>query len=491
MIKPDISHLNWYGRWQTAFHAGLPEKFAQLFRRWLRQQRWFLEKQEKLLEIRLYSAIPVTIENRHVWWLLLSCHSSAGQRMYQVPIVLLPESGNAVLIARLGGTEAGWLVDAWSWPPLANWALKVMAGKIEHEALVSWSSGTIDPGIDAQLLHREQSNTAIRFGDRYFLKALRFIGSGTQPDEEMGKELADRGFAHSIPCMAGMSVKNKEPINLALLFPYQANLGNGWDWYQEAIARLVSLSAEQRQEEENQLLASSKLLGKRTKELHTCLSQPSADAAFAPEVFNANGYHQLVSRITGLYQGVCRKLKQGAGRIASLKPMVSQLASMRSVVNGLGAVATSSSDGLQHRVHGDYHLGQVLRTEDDWLIIDFEGQPLQTLLERRRKDLPWRDVAGMLRSFAYLAAMFKPQSVDQALWKSRFFRQLRVAFVAGYHAAGQSGPDQVTLHFLKLYELEKALYEIEYELAARPTWLGIPLCGAVELLGTWNDTSKL
>jgi len=221
------------------------------------------------------------------------------------------------------------------------------------------------------------------------------------------------------------------------------------------------------------LMESVQLLGQRTAELHRCLAQPSNNPNFAPEPFGQREYDALCARIVERYNILWNLTKMRKGS------PIRELFKRKDTLLAITQLPFIPIMLNRQRIHGDYHLGQVLRTENDWLIIDFEGEPMRPLHERRAKDLCLRDLAGMIRSFAYLAGVSD----------STFPNQLQEVFMKGYVNAEPSFFNPSSYQLLLLYVLEKTLYEIEYELASQrgPEWLLIPLSGAVILLDTWHN----
>lgn len=392
-------------------------------------------------------------------------------------MVLLKDSGSGQVIATLTGNESGDIVDAWSWPPFAEWVLRLMAGDEQADHLTAWHEGTLRTDLTAKPLLKEQSNTAITMGEAYFLKVIRSLVAGIQPEEEMGRELMARSFPHTIPLLGGLSLPTQpKPTSLTVLSKFVASLGSGWEWLLASLQELKELPVLDRWEHlpsnSASLLESADLLGQRTAELHLCLAEPSNDPAFAPEPFCQSDYDTLCSRILERYEILRNLTKHHNG--SALRELFKREDTLLAITQHPFIPTTL----LRHRIHGDYHLGQVLRNESDWLIIDFEGEPLRPLSERRAKDLCLRDVAGMIRSFAYLSGVTM----------SPFPNELGRAFMKGYLKAKPSISNSSSNQLLLLYILEKTLYEIEYELVTKrgSDWLLIPLSGAVGLLEQWN-----
>ncbi len=393
-------------------------------------------------------------------------------------MVLLKELSAGQVIATLSGAEAGYIIDAWTWPPFVEWMLQLMARSETAPHLTSWHEGTLRTDLQATPILKEQSNTSVTLGDTYFLKAIRSLVSGIQPEEEMGRELTARSFPHTIPMLGGLSLTTlPASTSLAVLSKFVASKGSGWEWLLASVKAPSGISAEAQWERipsnSGILLESAHLLGQRTAELHRCLAQPSDDAAFAPEPFGQSDYDTLCARILKRYEVLWNLTKLHNGS------PIRDLFKREDILLAITRQSFIPTMLKRHRIHGDYHLGQVLRTANDWLIIDFEGEPLRPLSERRAKDLCLRDIAGMIRSFGYLSGVTD----------SPFPNELRQAFMAGYVKTEPSISNPSSNQLLLLYVLEKTLYEIEYELATQRgmDWLLIPLAGAVGLLEQWSQ----
>jgi maltose alpha-D-glucosyltransferase/alpha-amylase len=238
------------------------------------------------------------------------------------------------------------------------------------------------------------------------------------------------------------------------------------------------------------LLDAAAALGRRTAELHLALALPTDDPAFAPEPLTVEDLNALGERVRSSAARMLDALKDG---LPALSDSVVELAGTvlsrrRTLLDGIRDLGSRPVGGLRTRVHGDYHLGQVLRVKNDYLILDFEGEPSRTLEERRLKQSPLKDVAGMLRSFSYAAWMslfqFTTRGPDQFQrlepWARLWERAASASFLRAYREKAADGsflPDDANAlrAVLDAYVLEKALYEVRYELDNRPTWVWIPL----------------
>jgi maltose alpha-D-glucosyltransferase / alpha-amylase len=383
--------------------------------------------------------------------------------------------------------------------------------------------------LKARALRAEQSNSSIVYGDRLVLKFFRRAEDGINLDLEIGTFLSEHAHFANVPPVAGSleyhDAQGKH-ATLGILQGFVANQGDAWQFTLAAVSEAFRTSKSAADDAthlppaqtnplstyRNELPAAARdwlgayladvdLLAKRTAEMHAALASDSADRAFAPEPFShsyqsvfeqscleslANVFSVLRQRIPELPPG----LKASAQNLADREVEVAHVFHDR-----LG----QRIDAMRTRIHGDYHLGQVLYTGTDFIIIDFEGEPARPLAERRIKRSPMQDVAGMLRSFHYaaFAGLLAPAegrsiSADELrelapvaeswhVWVASRF--LKAYFDnAGAASALALGKRQDAIDLLRMHLLEKAIYELGYELNNRPTWVGIPLDGISKLL---------
>lgn len=286
------------------------------------------------------------------------------------------------------------------------------------------------------------------------------------------------------------------------------NQGDAWTWSLDGLDRVTrDLLSGGISDVENEFTAMGDLtafagvLGKRLGEMHLVLAQPTEDAAFAPETVDAQAAKELAHRVRVQVDGALDTLQGMGDQLdATGKELLQRLVGKReALAKRIEALAADVEGGLRIRVHGDLHLGQVLVAQDDAILIDFEGEPARSLEERRGKYGPHKDVAGVLRSFDYAAAMVT-QSSNAGADTSEEHLQLRAkaaetyrnasyaAFLEGYRTAaadiGHQWSERGEQAALDLYSLEKAVYEIGYEAANRPTWINIPLRGVAAIVET-------
>jgi maltose alpha-D-glucosyltransferase / alpha-amylase len=379
-----------------------------------------------------------------------------------------------------------------------------------------------DP-LPARTGSAEQSNTSILYDAKLIMKLFRRLQQGENPDTEIGRFLTETAhFPRIAPFLGDITLhtNNGVPTTVAMLQGLVENEGDGWQWtldelshYYDSVAILPALQdvgtpASFLTESESPTLArehaglyleAAALLGRRTAEMHLALATPTHDPAFAAEDFTTADLVADADRIDAQLSLTLEALKRGMSQLTEttadnaalvLSRRIELFARARAI-----ASATPAQAGQSIRIHGDYHLGQVLRSRGDYVILDFEGEPARSLAERRAKQSPLRDVAGMLRSFSYAAHAahnaFAQRRPDDAKylepWATLWQNSVSTEFLRAYHATVRAKdsalipqPAQAQI-LLNAYLLEKSLYELLYELNNRPAWVRIPLAGILSL----------
>jgi maltose alpha-D-glucosyltransferase/alpha-amylase len=322
-------------------------------------------------------------------------------------------------------------------------------------------------GLTLGRVHTQSTNTSVTLGDRLFLKCYRRVRAGVNPELEMGRFLTEVArFPNCVPVAGAVEYASGagEPATLALLQKYVPNQGDGWQYTLGYLDRALEA---RREEGHGAYLTLIQVLANRTAELHRALAAPSGDPAFEPEPFTEEDFQKLRQRV-----------KDEMGQTVDLLAGSDFRLPKDRLIALIEACPAPRSPVVKTRTHGDYHLGQVLLANNDFIITDFEGEPSRPLAESRRKHVPLRDVAGMLRSFSYAkwSALERLDSKDAGpldAWEA----ETRAAFLAAYGA-----PLDDLGGLLRLFELEKLAYEIRYELANRPAWVHVPVRGAFAML---------
>ena len=366
----------------------------------------------------------------------------------------------------------------------------------------------------------EQSNTSLLYDGKMIMKIFRRLQPGQNPDIEIGRFLTEIAkFPRIAPFLGEIARQPVEgaPMAIAMLQELVANEGDGWQWTLDELARFYEGAAgcpppreegrlptltspgaipEEAKERAGLYLEAAALLGRRTAEMHLALATQTDDAAFQAEPFTMSDLRVDARRIDAQINSTLEALKE---RMATLQfetadDAATILSRRIEIFARAHAITTAQASGKRIRIHGDYHLGQVLRAKNDFVLLDFEGEPARSLDERRRKQCPLKDVAGMLRSFSYAAwsgldayVQRHPDS-GRALepWARLWEHSVSTAFLNAYRDTIAADPDLLPEAkqadaLLNAYLLEKALYELLYELNNRPAWVGIPLAGILAL----------
>jgi maltose alpha-D-glucosyltransferase/alpha-amylase len=350
-------------------------------------------------------------------------------------------------------------------------------------------------------LQSQSSNTIVNMGDRLFLKGYRRLRPGVNPEAEIGTFLTEVvRFANCAPVAGALEHVSTDGTltTLALLQAYVPNQGDGWGYTLNYLERFLE---QWRNVEEpppadvhGAYLALVRTLALRTGELHRAFATRTGDPAFDPEPVTDEDLAAWKHRVQEEAIATIELLAQRLGEL-TLPPRTDArtlIGQRDKLIARIDACSLATARAVKTRHHGDYHLGQVLLTKNDFLITDFEGEPSRSFEERRVKHSALRDIAGMLRSFNYarwtaLRGALRGHEDDERLtplaadWENR----TRSAFLAAYEGAAREGGlfsslDEVR-GLMQLFELEKALYELRYELANRPGWAGIPLQGILAL----------
>lgn len=485
------------GNWIFAEESGRAWLEKEVLPGWLVTRRWFGGKARQIARTQIEAAVPVGQDSQQVLAVRVEYTEGPADR-YAIPLGwarLEDIDGTDASVIAIGGENRDVaLHDAVYHPGFRAALLDVMRSNSAirgEDGVLSGQGGTLLKELeltglaDSRVLGVEQSNSSIIFGGQLFLKLFRRLHEGINPDAEITRYLSERGhFAH-VPAFGGellLRLAGSEAMPFGLMLGCVDNRGDAWAW---ALARLRAHFAGNDPTANEETLARIGQLGQRTAELHRALAVPTDDEAFRPEPLSAGDFRDLSASVSTRLDALCRALE---GRREPLAGEVLKHAG--ELRTRIAALAELSGGAVKTRHHGDYHLGQVLETGTDWVIIDFEGEPTRSLAERRAKRSPLRDVAGMLRSLHYAAHCGRPNAEPDTLaaaekWAdqaSGVFLERYFATAAGAAFLPAQTADRDAL--LAAYILEKALYEVDYELNNRPDWLPIPLRGVLRVLGT-------
>ena len=484
--------------------------------RYLPKRRWYAAGPLTADSVRLLYAVPLGQDADAPLLAEVEVSGEQGLEHYRLPLAAVPErsSGNdlpqQMALARLRrGRRVELLTDAFSLPHFSQ----LMLTLLRQERVLHSAAGEIqfraEPALLAldaldespfKLLSAEQSNSSALVGDQVLLKLLRRGFAGIHPEVEMSRFLGDHGFAHTAPFLGEVLRVDEQgqPHTLLVVQGYLDNQGDAWQWTLNTLERALrdELSAGMNEPEVDalgELATFCAVLGKRVGEMHAVLARPVDNPAFASQLSDAQDSVAWQASIGAQLQQALQALDLRRGDLpaASREQADWLLARSEALQQAVERLSQAVAGGLRIRVHGDLHLGQVLVVQGDAYIIDFEGEPNRTLEERRQRHSPFKDVAGMLRSFDYAAAVAQRnaggldgQPVARLL--ARYREQAGQAFLDAYRLAAAGLPHEWHARdgeaaALALFSLEKAAYEIVYESGHRPDWIDVPLRGLLRL----------
>jgi maltose alpha-D-glucosyltransferase/alpha-amylase len=497
---------------------------------YLSKRRWFASKDKKLMGVRL--AALTTIPEAGFAFTEIEADVGDHTERYVLPLAIAWGTETTsplymqLALARVRRSRViGHITDAFAVPQFTYGVLK----KLKERAAVPTVQKSeirfipterldaldfnISPGNlpEIRWLAAEQSNSSLVIGDQVVLKLVRRLVGGIHPEAEMSRHLTKLGYANTGPLFGEVVRVDPEgvPHTLCILQGFIDNQGDAWNYVLDYLRRTVdelalavdtddhSMDRDKEMQGIEGYRTIAGIIGRRLGELHVVLAAPSDDPAFAPEKASKkdvrawnDGTHELL--VTALDIVAAKLLDFGEHDRFLAQSLLDRRDLLLAAVRDL---VPESADALRIRIHGDFHLGQVLMAQGDAFLIDFEGEPARPLDERRKKSSPLRDVAGLLRSLSYASAAAQPttEHAPQATAdrKRALFERLRghgeEGFLEAYNAAVAASPVPVagdTATFaalLDLFLIEKAAYEIRYEAANRPTWIGLPLRGLASL----------
>lgn len=514
---------------------------------YIRECRWFGGKGRKIQAIEIQERIPMggDASGRYFILLVRVDYTAGMEELYLLPIAFAGKEEAADIVTEYPGGvicsvevdgAGGILYDAIYCDAFCRALLYSIAGNAvasTRDGQLSCSRGkALDiredqlPGLEPRVLVAEQSNSSVLYGQQYFLKLYRHPEMGLNPDLEISRFLTEHaGFSHT-PAYAGeieYTKRGAEPISICLLQKFVPNQGDAWSYYvQRAGEYYRRILASGRQVSDSvphppvlldfsrteiapfyvQLIGQpcidlAALLGKRSAQLHEALASGKDDANFCLEPFTPAFQRAMVKSLQDLTKQVLSLLRDNwNGLPGDLRAEAEALLNLDTrMAENLQMLAAADMAAMLTRIHGDYHLGQVLFTENDFVIIDFEGEPARSLAERRMKQSPLKDVAGMIRSFHYAAYLplltqpseFSKGSLPLEPWADLWYAVMAATFLHSYLECSGNVPwvpresSQRRL-LLQFFLVEKAVYEIGYELNNRPAWARIPIKGIGSVL---------
>jgi maltose alpha-D-glucosyltransferase / alpha-amylase len=485
---------------------------------YIAKRRWFGLKDQAIASTCIAALTNIGDKSREILLGEIEVKTKGATTRWQLPLAILWENEpSAALPHRLGlarvrrGRRVGLLTDAFTLPDFARRFVSCLAAGIQFKH----ADGVLQfrptqagrdqleamPEAEINWLAAEQSNSSLTIGDAVMLKIYRRIAPGVHPEAEIGRYLTAQGFDHAPPLLGDLVrvAADGTPFTLAIALGFVRNQGDAWSWILDHVTRAVEAlgPAEPARNAEADLLADCDAvvaaIGRRLGEMHAVLARPGADAVFAPETADAKVAAQWAQkaedRMDKAFDGIERR--QAWERDRDRDRAHALLAKRENIFSAVRALAKAGTGSLMTRIHGDFHLGQVLVASGDAYIIDFEGEPATSIAERRAKTSPLRDVAGLLRSIDYAGATLIDRRdvgavpVDEEQ-RNELIAQFRAraskAFLHGYWETSPIGDSPAARALLDLFLIEKAAYEIAYEAANRPTWIGVPLAGLSSLL---------
>jgi maltokinase len=439
---------------------------------WLLERRWFGSKARDVASIHVLDVVAIHDGPPALSAALVEARYPGGTHdVYQLLLGVGSDGFDEAVVDEVGGVA---VYDAFADPR----ACDLLGGLLREGAEVHGEHARVEfhwrddvdpprPGAQVRAIGAEQSNTSIVFDDALVLKAFRRVEAGDNPELEMLRFLSARDFPH-VAELGGWYQYEGELMDatFGVVQRFVPNARDGWELALDGLAG-----------DPERFVTRLRDLGAVIGRMHTVLASDPTDPAFAPEEPSDESLALLTATIDEEIERVFLELPDSE----AMAPIAGHAAEVRDRLQLLSHVGAR---GKLIRTHGDLHLGQTMLGDDRWVVLDFEGEPARPLLERRRKRSPLRDVAGMLRSFAYAASASDLQHGRPAPegWEER----AREAFLGGYLEAVDSvlmPPGEApTRTMLSIFELEKAVYELRYELNNRPDWVGIPVAGIARLL---------
>jgi maltose alpha-D-glucosyltransferase/alpha-amylase len=493
--------------------------------RYVAAQRWFAAKGSSIKRVAFTDGAEW--KTSHGTWLLalfdVETDAPASVARYFIPLSIVYEDSDEVrmqklqagVIARVRRQAAvGVIADAASDETFCKALVEAIGeggecagegGVVQfvstnaYRALMEDAAGDFTLGAQ----RAQGTNTTLRLGDKVFLKLYRRLQTGMSPELEIGRYLTDVvHFANIVPVAGAVEYRSNDGTvsTVALLQAFVTNQGDGWEYTTGYLVRFLEdrrTSAEAPEDAHGPYIQLVKMLAQRTAELHVALATPSDDPAFKPEPITSEDLREWTHKVQEDVRTTLDLIAHPDDLPENARSDAIQLAEVRGGLERRIAAEGNRlvAGGLKTRHHGDYHLGQVLLKRNDFVIVDFEGEPARPLEERRARHSPLRDVAGMFRSFTYARQTAERQcsvtsSEDCSKWEPLLVaweQETRETFLRVYdeiaRAAGLYTSLEHVQPLLTLFEIEKALYELRYELRNRPDWAAIPLRSLIAFSG--------
>lgn len=535
-----IPTINVTGTWDRVYEGKQKGRLEELILpSYLKKCRWFGSKAKAIQRVKIIEKASFSKYFPAYLLLLEASFTEGGSELYFLPTSFMlqdnlnslkEEFPSSIIAYLLVGDEKGALYDSMYGEGFrkAFFSAFINKKKVPGQAgdfiaLPNKALKQFLPELKEQIpsypLGREQSNTSIVYDRKFILKFYRRIDEGINPEYEINKLLSEQSHFMNVPLYYGVveyKRKKGEPFTIALLQQFIENAGDAWKYSQDVVTQYFNRILARKDEglkapqktlsildidndniplEIKELIGDNylemvSLLGKRTAELHLSLASASERVEFKPEPFSLLYQRSIYQSFQGLVRKTIQTLRNNIKAIPKrlIKEARSVISSEQKILIQAQKILQKKISAMKIRVHGDYHLGQVIYTGNDFIIIDFEGEPLRALSERRLKHSSFKDVAGLIRSFHYVvyATLFLHPSVrseDVELlkeWIEPWYKYTSGIFLQSYlKRIGEDSfipKEREELEILlRIYILEKAIYELEYELNNRPDWIIIPL----------------
>ena len=445
--------------------------FEDTLATWLVKQRWFAGKGRTVHDLAIVADTPVVEGDPGLRHLIVTVSHGATSDRYQLLI-----GSRARLPARLRHARIGTHADLEIYDGLHDSELTRMLldaivtdrviGMLRFSRVPGSDLSWYEPGLDSLVLTGEQSNTSLVFGEAAIFKVFRRVHPGPNPDLEVATALAQLGSSHIAEPYGWIETRlDGVTTVLAILSRYLRAASDGWSLAATSVRDLYATEGGRAAEAGGDFAPEAERLGAATAQVHQDLADAFGRSLLAPEA------------VRELAEQMFRRLDIATAAVPELAAHADKIG------DAYSSLAKLIEPVPAQRVHGDYHLGQAMRTQTGWVLLDFEGEPASSLAQRRARSSPLRDVAGMLRSFDYAARhqlLTHPDAARLAPQAADWVRRNSDAFCAGYAAAGGQDPAQNWV-LLRAMLLDKAVYEVIYEARHRPTWLPIPLESIADL----------
>lgn len=529
--------------WDAVFDAGPFKKDLEelILPEYIQTCRWFAGKSSTIKHIRINYTLRLTEKKKHYYIIILETQfKEAFSQHYLLPLAFVPleesavDSIQALMLAPVRlNDEEGFLYDALFIPSfreilfdhlVKERAIRLETGMLKFEKSASLSSSS--KKIHSEILNVEQSNTAVIYNDQYFFKWFRRVFPESNPDLEISRFLNLNEYPYTAQYLGSISWtrNDKPPISIGLMQQKIENEGDAWKWmlgkvngFFEQFDKNPKLTFNWQPKEKlfepvkpgglapqivdllsKDFAKAIVTMGKRTAQMHLAMAKDQGQISFTPVPFNPDYSVWLKNKVSYLFDQRIGLLEKNISKLRGLAKEYGQIFLDRrnEVLEEVLGFDETKLCSMRTRVHGDFHLGQILVNKGEYYILDFEGEPESTIRDRKVKQSPLKDVAGMLRSFHY--AIYATLFDEQKHWSlsqdelfdiaERFYQLICGLYLHGFIRTAMKGGLDIGYkpevnYLLRYHLLEKAVYELGYELNSRPAWAIIPLRGIVRIMG--------